>query len=656
MLEVRLLGQFEVRLNGEPVELPSRPAQSLLAYLILRAGTSHRREKLAGLIWPDSDEANARSNLRHALWRIRKAIGEGYLAADKLSITFDAASEHWLDASIAEKGDAEHQSLDDLISMASIYGGELLPGFYDDWTVLDRERLRAVFEQRMNSLLSRLVNDERWPLVLEWSERWIALGHVSEPAYRALMLACAGLGDTSGVVTAYNRCCQVLGDDLGVEPSDQTRTMYEWLSKGGKPPPPDWVGAEPAKRESDAVAVHRLLKLWREQGLEVLEVAGLAIVHASPAEITFDQEDARLLIHSALQHEVDVEPWLSRATSPQVAVSALEDVLSTYPKPRIRMKIVEALIGMECEDASEIMLRIVDSDDSAAVRSAAAVASARRGKRDTVVERLLEAINVKDDAAAMAAFVAVADDVGLPKTIGSYPKLTVAVMLAQRRWREGRRLILRQMGRAFFGASIVSALHGSAAPFYIALSSPDIYRETIQVLSLPFWMLSGALGMVLIGGVQSLASSFAVGLADVFFRGRARRIWRHLFGTLAGLVLAGFLIVFTLMGDREPLSEPVFYISVYILYGLLLGAALSFVIPQIGTPSSMRQQLIRATWGVVAAVIATIPYVYAYLVYFDEALGTVPERLIFAIILPLGIALALRNPEKKTAPSSTGGH
>jgi len=48
MLEVCLLGKFEVRLDGQPVEIPSRPAQSLLAYLILSAGTSHRREKLAG--------------------------------------------------------------------------------------------------------------------------------------------------------------------------------------------------------------------------------------------------------------------------------------------------------------------------------------------------------------------------------------------------------------------------------------------------------------------------------------------------------------------------------------------------------------------------------------------------------------------------------
>ena len=75
MLEVRLLGQFKVEVAGTPVDIPSRPAQSLLAYLILNAGLALRREKLAGLLWPDSSESNARSNLRHALWHIRKALG-----------------------------------------------------------------------------------------------------------------------------------------------------------------------------------------------------------------------------------------------------------------------------------------------------------------------------------------------------------------------------------------------------------------------------------------------------------------------------------------------------------------------------------------------------------------------------------------------------
>lgn len=71
MLAVRLLGQINVRLNDKPVKIPSVPAQSLLAYLILNAGSRHRREMLAGLLWPVSTEDNTRNNLRQALWRIR---------------------------------------------------------------------------------------------------------------------------------------------------------------------------------------------------------------------------------------------------------------------------------------------------------------------------------------------------------------------------------------------------------------------------------------------------------------------------------------------------------------------------------------------------------------------------------------------------------
>ena len=69
MLEIRLLGRFEVRLDGRPVALTSRPAQALLAYLALHADAPQRRDKIAGLLWPDSTEANARRSLRQALNR-----------------------------------------------------------------------------------------------------------------------------------------------------------------------------------------------------------------------------------------------------------------------------------------------------------------------------------------------------------------------------------------------------------------------------------------------------------------------------------------------------------------------------------------------------------------------------------------------------------
>src|SRR5512135_544159 len=232
MLEVRVLGKFEVRVDGQPVELPLRAAQALLAYLMLNAGTEQRRDQVAGLLWPDMTDAKARDNLRHTLWVIRKALGKrDYLLADDLSVSFNTTRDYWLDTALLDRKTTGEISADDLIAIVSAYGGGLLPGFYDDWIVLERERLQAVFERKMALLLEKLVEAQRWPEVLDWGERWIALGHVPEPAYRALMSAQAGLGDMASVATLYQSCVEVLKSELGVEPAAQTRALYERLQR-----------------------------------------------------------------------------------------------------------------------------------------------------------------------------------------------------------------------------------------------------------------------------------------------------------------------------------------------------------------------------------------------------------------------------------------
>src|SRR5512138_124275 len=117
MLEINLLGRFEVRLEGRPVDLPSRPAQSLLAYLLLKPGTAHRREMLAGLLWPDASEANARGYLRQALWRIRRALEDGgreYILADDLGVTFDASADYRLDSAELERDVAADAPVEEL--------------------------------------------------------------------------------------------------------------------------------------------------------------------------------------------------------------------------------------------------------------------------------------------------------------------------------------------------------------------------------------------------------------------------------------------------------------------------------------------------------------------------------------------------------------
>jgi len=239
MLQIRLLGRFDVRLDGKRVIIPSRVGQSLLAYLVLTAGTPHRREKLAGIFWPDLSEENARKNLRQELWRIRKAIStqessaEDYLLAQELTITFNRNAEYWLDVAQVERPDLD---LELLTSNLSLYVGELLPGFYEDWVVLKRESIQSIFDTKMEQLLAQLVAAERWTAVQEQAERWLSLGNALEPAYRALMLAYGARGDMAKVSSIYQRCMDELNEQFGLEPSAETRALYDGLLKSAHIP------------------------------------------------------------------------------------------------------------------------------------------------------------------------------------------------------------------------------------------------------------------------------------------------------------------------------------------------------------------------------------------------------------------------------------
>jgi predicted ATPase/DNA-binding SARP family transcriptional activator len=235
MLEARFLGKFDIRVDGVAIELPSRKAQSLFAYLLMNLETQHRREKVAGILWPDSDESSARSKLRYALWQLRKAIGDRYFLSDKISLAFNSEADYWLDSEELENKHVEHLPIEELEKIVALYKGEFLPGFYEDWIVLTRDQLHATFEQRMALLLQLLGNGERWREVLDWAERWISLGQTPEPAFQTLMIAHSQLGDKASATSAYQRCQQTLGEQLGVEPSEVTKKIYDLILQGEVP-------------------------------------------------------------------------------------------------------------------------------------------------------------------------------------------------------------------------------------------------------------------------------------------------------------------------------------------------------------------------------------------------------------------------------------
>ena len=109
-LRIYLLGRFEASLGTEPRSgFHSDKVRALLAYLCVEADRPHRRERLAGLLWPDLPESSARTNLRHALANLRRVLGipseshspaarTSFLHITRQTIQYNPTSDAWIDA------------------------------------------------------------------------------------------------------------------------------------------------------------------------------------------------------------------------------------------------------------------------------------------------------------------------------------------------------------------------------------------------------------------------------------------------------------------------------------------------------------------------------------------------------------------------------
>jgi DNA-binding SARP family transcriptional activator len=234
MLEFRFLGQFSVRLDNQPVTIASRPAQSLLAFLAIHPEKDHRREKLAGMLWPDIAERDARRNLRQALWQIRKVLPDhtsNILRTNDLTIALIPTQAVWMDISLLEQKPEPDCPADQLVMAVAAYDGEFLPGFYDDWILIQREQFQVIYEHKIKLLLDHLLQLQQWEEILKWAEHWISQGQAPEPAYQALMLAYQGLGDSASARNVYRRCVEDLHRRLDLAPSEQTQHLYHTLSQ-----------------------------------------------------------------------------------------------------------------------------------------------------------------------------------------------------------------------------------------------------------------------------------------------------------------------------------------------------------------------------------------------------------------------------------------
>jgi len=237
MLHVRLLGGFEVREGDAVVPFAeSVRAQALLAYLIMHREGAQPRQRLAFLLWPDSSEAQARTNLRHVLHNVRRTLHkpDRFLDVSPHTLRWKPAAPFWLDvtafegllvqATQAGTVDAEISALRDAVSL---YSSDLLDGFFDDWLLGPRERLRQRYLTALERLTSLLAARGDHADAIAVALRLSREDPLHEDTYRTLMRLYAAAGDRARAVRVYHTCVSTLERELGVEPSAETVDTYE---------------------------------------------------------------------------------------------------------------------------------------------------------------------------------------------------------------------------------------------------------------------------------------------------------------------------------------------------------------------------------------------------------------------------------------------
>ena len=247
-LKLALLGRPQIFLDDEPIsELKSQKALALVFYLAV-TGQEHSREELAGLLWPDKTEARARNNLRVEVARLRKPLA-GHLEIQRRSLCIKPESAIVCDVNDFLDGvDSVQPTLRELQTAVALYRGDFLEDFnlndadlFEEWT---QER-RAYLHDRVLNALYQITEyhsqEKQYRDGIDAARRLLTLEPWLEKAQRQLMFMLAKSGDRAAALAQYAVCCDLLAEELAVEPEAETTQLYEQIRLGKIGPDEDYT-------------------------------------------------------------------------------------------------------------------------------------------------------------------------------------------------------------------------------------------------------------------------------------------------------------------------------------------------------------------------------------------------------------------------------
>jgi DNA-binding SARP family transcriptional activator len=238
LARVGLLDGFTLSLGGRgPASTPDLPRaeQRLVAHLSLSGRPA--RTAIAGQLWPDVPEARAHGSLRSVLWRLHKiAPGLITVTCGSLSLADDVRVDvreltEWARRAMDPRAPTDGLMADGLLP------GDLLPGWYDDWVLLERERLRQLRMHALEALAEKYAAAARYGDAVQAAYAAVRAEPLRESAHRTVVRVHLAEGNVAEAVRAYESFQAMLAHEIGAAPTPQMCRLIDSLP-GRRPTAP----------------------------------------------------------------------------------------------------------------------------------------------------------------------------------------------------------------------------------------------------------------------------------------------------------------------------------------------------------------------------------------------------------------------------------
>lgn len=296
-LRILALGPVGIFCDHAALHFPTKKAQDLLCFLVLHAGNPLERDMVAEHLWPLRSQGRARRCLSTTLWRLRKQTEgaddfflKSYIQADQSTLAFNSSAPYWFDAAVFEEQATaglagtlplSRSHFKALENAVALYRGDFLEDCYDNWCLVEQERLQLLLLWALRRLQCHYRLTEAFQTAIACGHRLLAIDPLQESVHRELIRSHVEAGQRSLALQQFQRCKEILSSELGIEPMAETRRLFQRIQSGHVPTRPQGTQPDDPTLPKAPAAQLRTAFETLESAWQSLQAAATKVIEAS---------------------------------------------------------------------------------------------------------------------------------------------------------------------------------------------------------------------------------------------------------------------------------------------------------------------------------------------------------------------------------------